>query len=191
MNIVSISGSPRTPSRAAWLLSAAEKRLAEHASSIRRITLRDLPAQALVRADTGDTALVAAINLVERADLVVIATPIYKAAYSGLLKLFLDVLPQDALRGKTVLALASGGSPGHLLALDYALKPVLAALGARHILDALYAVDKQLVDHPTQQYAADAELGERLDRALQGLFVGPAGLRSPVVAPEAAVAAAC
>jgi FMN reductase len=169
MNIVSISGSPRTPSRAAWLLNAAEKRLAIHASSVRRITLRQLPAQALLLADTSHPDLAAMVALVARADLVLIATPIYKGAYSGLLKVFLDLLPQDALRGKVVLAMASGGSPGHVLALDYSLKPVLSALGARHILDGLYAVDRQLVDHPTQDVVADADLGERLDRVLEGV----------------------
>ncbi len=61
---------------------------------------------------------------------VVVATPIYKAAYTGGLKALFDILPQSALRGKTVLPLATGGSPAHLLAIDYALKPVLSALGA-------------------------------------------------------------
>lgn len=168
MNI-SISGSPRTPSRAAWLLNAAEKRLAQHATSVRRITLRQLPPQALILADTNHPELAAMLALVAKADLVMIATPIYKAAYSGLLKLFLDLLPQDAFKGKVVLAMASGGSPGHVLALDYSLKPVLAALGARHILDGLYAVDRQLIDHPKQEVVADAELGERLDRVLEGV----------------------
>jgi FMN reductase len=63
---------------------------------------------------------------------VVVATPVYKAAYSGLLKVFLDVLPQTALKGKLVLPLATGGSPHHMLALDYALRPVLQSLGAPH-----------------------------------------------------------
>ncbi len=104
-----------------------------------------------------------------RADLVVVATPIYKAAYSGLIKTFLDLLPSDALRGKTVLPLATGGSASHLLALDYALKPVLSALGARDILDGVFAVDAQLTPHESGGYVPDAALVERLDRALQPL----------------------
>ena len=95
-----------------------------------------------------------------------IATPIYKAAYSGVLKSFLDLLPQDALRGKTVLVLGTGGSAGHLLALDYALKPVLAALGARHILDSIYAVDAQFAPHAIHGHVADDAIVQRIERAL-------------------------
>lgn len=78
--------------------------------------------------------------LVDETDALVVATPIYQAAYSGLLKTFLDLLPQHAFAGKPVLPLATGGSPAHVLALDYALRPVLTALGAqvsqgRFILD--------------------------------------------------------
>ena len=91
-----------------------------------------------------DPAIAEAVLAVERADLVVVGTPIYKAAYSGLLKVFLDLLPPDALRDKLVLPLATGGSPAHFLALDYALKPVLSALGARHVLDGVFATDAQL-----------------------------------------------
>jgi GNAT superfamily N-acetyltransferase len=62
-----------------------------------------------------------------------VATPVYQAAYSGLLKVFLDLLPQFAFRGKAVLPLVTGGSPAHVLAVDYALRPVLSQLGAAHI----------------------------------------------------------
>jgi FMN reductase len=145
--------------------------------------LRDLPAAALVRADFDDPAIRRAREQVAAARLVVIATPIYKAAYSGLLKIFLDLLPQDALRGKTVLALGTGGSAAHLLALDYALKPVLAALGARHILDAVYAVDAQFTPHPQHGHVAHDDVLQRIERALAD---GPLPLR--VASPLALVA---
>lgn len=91
-------------------------------------------------------------------------------AYSGVLKVFLDLLPADALCGKTVLPLATGGSPAHLLALDYALKPVLSALGARDILGGVFAADAQLAPHESGGYVPDAALVERLDRALRPLL---------------------
>src|SRR5687768_4959197 len=121
MHIVSISGSPQQPSRSAWLLEAAEHRLAGHLRTVHRIVLRELPAEDLLLGNAAAPAIADAIAQLARADVVVVATPIYKAAYSGLLKVFLDLLPQDALRNKTVLPLACGGSAGHLLALEFTL----------------------------------------------------------------------
>jgi FMN reductase len=145
------------------------------------IQLRDLPAEALMHADYQAPRIASARAAVAAADLVVIGTPIYQAAYSGLTKLFLDVLPQDALRGKTVLPLATGGSAAHLLALDYALKPVLSALGARDILDGVFAVDQQFVRDVHGGYLPEPELSERLRRAL-----GPrAGRRLPATSCSA------
>jgi FMN reductase len=76
----------------------------------------------MLRADVSHPSVAQAVEQVERASGIIIATPIYKAAYSGLLKLFIDLLPQTALRGKFVLPIATGGSPHHMLALDYALR---------------------------------------------------------------------
>ena len=167
-HIVAISGSPAARSRSTALLQLALMSLEADSASQQLIHVRELPAAALLAADVQQPAIRAAADAVARADLVIVATPIYKAAYSGLLKTFLDLLPQDALRGKTVLPLATGGSPAHLLALDYTLKPVLAALGARHVLDGVFATDLQLQAHETG-FVPDPTLLERLDRALQGL----------------------
>ena len=169
MHITSISGSPSARSRSAWLTQLALTRLEGVASRSEQIAVRELPAEALIAADTSDAAIAQAVNAVAGASLVIVGTPIYKAAYSGVLKLFLDLLPPDALRGKTVLPLATGGSPAHLLALDYALKPVLGALGARHVLDGVFATDAQLLRHESGGYVPEPDLLARLDRALEPL----------------------
>lgn len=169
MKIVGISGSPSPRSRSAWLLQLALARLEGLAGEPAILAVRELPPAPLLAADLQHQDIRAAIDAVSRADVIVVATPIYKAAYSGLLKTFLDLLPSDALRGKTVLPLATGGSASHLLALDYALKPVLSALGARDILDGVFAVDAQLTPHESGGYVPDTALVERLDRALQPL----------------------
>jgi FMN reductase len=169
MNIVSISGSPSQRSRSSWLLQLAQTRLEGSASRSTFISVRELPAAALIGADTHAESIRRALGHVAEADLVIISTPIYKAAYSGLLKLFLDLLPSDALRGKTVLPLATGGSLAHLLALDYALKPVLSVLGARDIIDGVFATDAQLAVHESGGYVPDEDLVERIDRALEPL----------------------
>jgi FMN reductase len=174
MNLVIVSGSPTAASRSAWLAQLARTELAGRTAQTFTIAVRELPADALVSADTQDPDIARAIERVVAAELLLVATPIYKAAYSGLLKVFLDLLPQDALRGKTVLPIATGGSNAHLLALDYALKPVLSALGARDILDSIFASDAQLARHGAGEYVADAELLARLRRAL-----APLGDRPP------------
>ena len=173
MSIVALAGSPSANSRSTALLRHVLDRFAE-SEPRHEIVLRDLPPAALVRADVDDPAIRRARDQVACASLVVVATPIYKASYSGLLKTFLDLLPQDALRGKTVLALGTGGSAAHLLALDYALKPVLAALGARHILDSIYAVDAQFTPHAVHGHVAHDDVTRRIERALED---GPISLR--------------
>jgi FMN reductase len=170
MNIVGLQGSPSLVSRSGSLLQLAHSRLQHLATSQRSISLRELPAEALVHAQFDHPSIRQALHTVEGADVVLIATPIYKAAYSGLLKTFLDLLPPDALRGKTVLPLATGGSIAHLLAIDYALKPVLCALGARDILDSVYAADAQIPKHPTLGHEPVSELAERIDNAVRVLF---------------------
>ncbi len=134
-----------------------------------------------MRADFGHPAVVAAAAQVERAEVIVVATPVYKAAYSGVLKAFLDLLPQTALKGKTVLPLATGGSPHHMLALDYALRPVLQALGAAHILPGIYATDAQVVVLPEGGYQVLPEIAVRLDESVT-LLIAEALREIPSVA---------
>jgi FMN reductase len=110
---------------------------------------------------------------VAAADGIVVASPIYKAAYSGLLKTFLDVLPQFALRGKVVLPLATGGSIAHVLAIDYALRPVLSSLDPLHVVNGLFILDKHITVPETGDIQLDPEVDERLnvviDQFLRGL----------------------
>jgi len=148
----------------------AQSRLQDVVGDAHLIQVRELPAQALLQAQFDHPLIRHALAEVARAQVVLIATPIYKAAYSGVLKSFLDLLPPDALRGKTVLPLATGGSIAHLLALDYALKPVLSVLGARDILDPVFAIDAQMPEHETLGYAPLPEVAERVDAALQILI---------------------
>ena len=132
-NIVTIAGSPSTISSSDALLSHVTRRILGAGHTVTALVLRDLPPAALLAGDVTDPAIAAAAQAVDRADAVVIVSPVYKAAYSGLLKVFLDLLPQLAFRGKSVLPLVTGGTPAHVLAVDYALRPVLNSLGADHI----------------------------------------------------------
>ena len=166
MSALLIAGSPSERSRSAALLDAVSQRLHSRGALVDRIHIRDLSPQALLLADFGHPTVVSAIDQVADASVLVVATPVYKAAYSGVLKVFLDLLPQTALKGKTVLPLATGGSPHHMLALDYALRPVLQSLGAKHILPGIYATDSQVPLSPEGSYSVHSDVAVRLDDAV-------------------------
>lgn len=164
MHIVTLAGSPKAISKSSSLLGYVSQRLAAEAVHAQHFSLQDLPMDALLAGDFKHPRIVALQAAIEHADGLIIATPVYKASFSGVLKTILDVLPQNALAHKTVLPLASGGSLAHLLALDYALKPVLSALKAEEILSGVFATDNQIQIH-AEQVALDADLRERLDHA--------------------------
>ncbi|HET9169193.1 MAG TPA: NAD(P)H-dependent oxidoreductase [Actinospica sp.] len=91
--------------------------------------------------DPSDAEAGAAVEAVRGLDLVVIASPTYKASYTGLLKVFLDRFPSNGLDGVVAVPLMLGAGPGHQLAPEVFLKPVLAELGALLPTRALYVLD--------------------------------------------------
>lgn len=177
MSVLLIAGSPSERSRSAALLNRVGQQLTRRGAQVESLLIRDLSPQALLLADFNHPSVVAATQQVERAQAIVVATPVYKAAYSGVLKVLLDLLPQTAFKGKTVLPLATGGSPHHMLALDYALRPVLQSLGARHILPGVYATDAQVTLTPEEAYLIHPDIEARLDEAAATLVAE--GLRLP------------
>jgi FMN reductase len=83
--------------------------------------------------------LQAAIDTVLSADGLIAVTPIYSGSYSGLFKTFFDVLERDALAGMPVLLAATAGSTRHSLAIDHAMRPLFAYLGAAVVPTGVFA----------------------------------------------------
>lgn len=131
--IVTITGSPTAPSRADAVVDHVARRAAVRGHQVEAIALRDLPAEPLLRGDTSAPEIADALRALEQADAVVVGTPVFRASFSGLLKAFLDLLPRDALSGKAVLPLVTGGSMAHALVGDYALAPVLRSLRPAYV----------------------------------------------------------
>ena len=180
--VLLIAASPSLRSRSGALLAGAAERLHHHGLSTRTLRLRELPAQSLLHADVDDPAIRDALAAVAEARVVVLATPIYKAAYSGLLKVFLDLLPQDGLAGKLVLPVATGGSQSHMLALDYALRPVLSSLNPRHVLPSIYATEAQVTWSEELGLQLDAPIAARVDEGVAQLSASLLAQRQ--MAPE-------
>jgi FMN reductase len=94
----------------------------------------------------GPAARKQAAATVQASRVLVVASPTYKASYTGLLKTFLDELPSQALRGVVAVPLMTAGAPGHSLAADVHLRPVLLELGAWTPTAAVVALDADLAD---------------------------------------------
>jgi SsuE family FMN reductase len=146
--IVFISASRSSVSTTQGLVSHVARRMSGAGHDTQSLVLRDLPAGPLLAGDTSDQRIAAAVTAVGFADAVVVASPVYQSSYSGLLKVFLDLLPQFAFRGKAVLPLLTGGSTAHVLAVDYALRPVLSSLGASHIAQGWFVPSGHIRPYP-------------------------------------------
>lgn len=181
MHVVLLSGSPAARSRTEVLLDHVRRRLEAQQVEVSLLRVRDFPAEDLLHARFDSPAVQQLQAVVASADGLVVGTPVYKASFTGALKVLLDLLPERALAHKVVLPLASGGSPAHLLAVDYALKPVLAALKAQEMLSGVFAVDQQIAypegGEPAQ---LNEELRERLDESVEQLLAALARRPQPI-----------
>lgn len=181
MLVVSLAGSPGARSRSSVLLGEARQWLNAHGVEVASWRIQDFPPEDLIQARFESPQVKAFVEHVHNADGLVVSTPIYKASFSGVLKTVLDLLPERALNHKVVLPLATGGSIAHMLAVDYALKPVLAALKAQEILPGVFADDSQ-VSYESETPLSPA-LAERLDESLE-LFLAALARRPKPVEPH-------
>ena len=103
-------------------------------------------------------------GLVERtiaADGLIAVTPIFSASYSGLFKMFFDVLQPESLSGKPTVIAATGGTARHSLALDYALRPLFSYLRTVVVPTGVYAA--------TEDFGGGPALADRITRAASEL----------------------
>jgi FMN reductase len=161
LRAVGLSASPGgARSKSSRLLAHALARFEALGHATTTVALSDLPADALLgRAQ--DEGLDRAQGAVRSADVLVVATPVYRATYSGLLKVFLDLLPHGALTGVVVVPVVTGGGLAHLLAIDHGVRPLVASLGAVVVSAGVYGTDLQFHDGE-----AEPELLVRVDRAV-------------------------
>lgn len=142
---VGISGSPSEASKTRVLVERALAGLGARGFATMLVDLAALPADGLL-GRAADPTVQQAVDAVCAAQVVVAGTPVYRASYSGLLKLFFDLLPQDALAGKVAIPIATGHDRGHFLALDHGLRPLFASLGATVVASGTYGTREQFCD---------------------------------------------
>ena len=159
-----ISGSPSATSRSRALVALALEGIANGGVQTHLIDLGDLPADALL-GRIQHPAVAQALEELTAARVLVVGTPIYRATYTGLLKVFFDLLPADALAGTVTLPIATGGGPAHLLMIDHGIRPLIASLNGLTTATAIYATPADF-DDQTPNAALRSRLDSAVDEAL-------------------------
>lgn len=144
MRILSISGSVSEPSRTARLVTLiADEIERQTGQCVERLEL-SVAAPVLfraLRANQLDPAGRDIVNAVEQADVLVVASPVYRASYTGALKHLFDLVDYRVLSGKPVLLAATGGTPLHGLMIDHQLRPLFAFFNALALPTSIYATE--------------------------------------------------
>lgn len=162
--VLAVSGNPRPGSRTLGAAEAVAHRVAALLSTtdVATIDLATLGGEVLAAEHPGADA---ARDRLAAATVAVVATPVYKASYTGLLKAFLDLYGPDGLAGVVVVPLVVSGSPAHALVGEVHLRPVLVELGAVVPTRSLTVTEAQLADLDPVVDAWLAREGAALRRA--------------------------
>jgi FMN reductase len=158
-DIVVVSGNPRSGSRTSLVARAVADLISERlglAGPVTVLELADVAAQLFAKAASEADRYRAAVA---GAAIIVVATPVYKASYTGLLKAFFDRFPGGGLRGVIAVPVVVSASPAHSFVAEHALRPLLVELGALVPANALAVTERQLDD-------LDAVIGTWADDAV-------------------------
>ncbi|EPJ6837511.1 FMN reductase [Stenotrophomonas sp. AG209] len=149
LRIVAVSGGLQRPSRAATLAEHLLGLIGEDVHCEQQlIELGELAPQlagALWRSQLPE-AVERQLVAVEQADVLVVATPVYRGSYTGLFKHFFDFIDQDALVDTPILLAATGGSERHALVIDHQLRPLFSFFQARTLPLGVYATDRDFAE---------------------------------------------
>lgn len=169
LRLVAVSGGLQRPSKAAALaehlmdLIADEVLCEQHLVELGQLAPQ--LAGATWRSHLPET-VERELAAVEQADIVVVATPVFRGSYTGLFKHFFDFIDQDALIDKPILLAATGGSERHALMIDHQLRPLFSFFQARTLPLGVYATDKDFLDYRLQDEALIQRAALAVQRAL-------------------------
>ena len=171
-----VVGNPKVPSRTSAVgvaVAAAAARagglnqLGENVDSPTEPTVIELAPLGSQLFDWASAAVRSATETLAASRLAVVATPVYKATYTGLLKSFLDWFDQTGLSGVTVVPVMVGASAAHALAVEVHLRPLLVEIGASVPTRGLFILEQELEHLDATLAAWSEEAAPLLIRALR------------------------
>ena len=169
LRLVAVSGGLQRPSRSAALaahlldLIAGEVPCQRHRVELGRLAPQ--LAGAVWRSQLSGT-VERELAAVEQADVLVVATPVFRGAYTGLFKHFFDFVHQDALIDKPVLLAATGGSERHALVIDHQLRPLFSFFQSHTLPIGVYATDRDFENYQVRSELLRARIALAVSRAL-------------------------
>jgi FMN reductase len=189
LKVVAVSGSLQRPSRTLVLV---QELLAELGKSlpidVHLIELGHVGPQlagALYRSQL-PAAVEAEIAAIESADVLLVASPVYRATYTGLFKHLFDFVHHEALFDVPVLLAATGGSDRHALVIDHQLRPLFSFFQARTLPLGVYAAESDFKDYEIASPALRERVQLAVARALPSLTAATLRRRSTEVEALAA-----
>jgi len=144
--VVALVGNPRPGSRTLGAATTLAAALAERLAGDEPVVVDVATLAPALHTHPRTPDLDAALAAVAGADVLVVATPVHKASFTGLLKSFLDLYGPDGLDGVTAVPLVVSAAAAHALVGEVHLRPVLVELGASVPTRSLTVVDTELGD---------------------------------------------
>jgi FMN reductase len=169
--VVGVSGSPSDPSRTSTLVGATVDRLVAELPDAESVTVEIGPLLADLGAAAGREQMSArtqaALAAVEAADVLVVGSPAFRAAYSGAFKLFFDWIGQYDLVDTPVLLTATGGSDRHALLVEHQMRPLFGFFQSTTLPLAVFGNERDFTKRVGGYDIASVDLELRIDQAVR------------------------
>ncbi|MFQ6403861.1 FMN reductase [Methylophilus sp. 'Pure River'] len=169
LKVTAVSGSYKLPSRTAALVEAITQQLGKQLPiDLHLIELNEISSSLVASYDPKALPLKVQkdIQAIETADLLVVATPVYRASYTGLFKHLFDLVDYEALVNVPVLLAATGGSERHALIIDHELRPLFSFFQALTLPIGVYATEADFENYQVKSEAVTARIALAVERAL-------------------------
>jgi len=169
LKVVAVSGSLQRPSRTLTLVEAILAELkAALPVDIKLIELGEIADQfgGVTNPKNLPLNIKEDLAAVESADLLIVATPVYRASFTGLFKHFFDFVHHEALIDVPVLLAATGGSERHALVIEHQLRPLFSFFQALTLPIGVYAAESELQSYQVSSAALQARINLAVQKSL-------------------------
>lgn len=169
LKVTAVSGSYKIPSRTTAIIEELTQRLGQQIPiDLHLIELSNIGPDLVASFDPENlpSNVQRDIAAIESADLLIVATPVYRASYTGLFKHLFDLVNYESLIDVPVLLAATGGSERHALIIDHELRPLFSFFQALTLPVGVYGTEADFVNYKVNNPILSARIDLAIERAL-------------------------